>query len=197
MRKYWIIVEGKPQGPFTPEQLKLRRDFAAELPVWTTGMADWTTAGQVAELSALLAEIGPAEETDTVSQTESEEVSATQADVVTNSYERPQRPESSGYGMGGGSRWVAGSTVAESAGEKMPSSYLGWNIAMTLCCCMPVGIAGIFFSAMVSQKWQRGDFDGARKASERAAWCLILSIVLGLVGWPFQMLFQMNSLSGL
>ncbi len=76
----------------------------------------------------------------------------------------------------------------------MPTSYLAWNIVMTLCCCLPLGVAGIFFSSMVAQKWQRGDYEGARKASNRAAWCLILSFVLGLVAWPFQLLFNAASL---
>ena len=162
-KKYWIIVDGKPQGPFSADDLKLRRDFTAELPIWTTGMADWTTVGQVEELRELVGE----------------------------SVELSESSEQSEQSERGG--WVA-EAAAEQQGEPMPSSYLGWNIAMTLCCCLPFGIAGIFFSSMVSQKWYRGDYEGAKKASERAAWCLILSIVLGLVCWPFQMLVQMGSL---
>lgn len=185
MEKYWIIVDGKPQGPFTAEQLKLRRDFTAELPVWTTGMADWSTVGQVAELAALLDEA------------EAEPALRQEPEIQPQSEPQPTvNPVQNGLGRAfAASRWV--SPTEKINGEKMPPSYLGWNIAMTLCCCLPMGIAGIFFSSMVSQKWQRGDIEGAKKASERAAWCLILSIVLGLVGWPFQMLYQMNSLSGL
>lgn len=176
MEKYWIIVEGKPQGPFTGEQLRLRRDFTAELPVWKSGMADWTTAGQVPELAALLEQ--EVVVTEIVSEPAPAEETAQQTHINTAAR----------------TGWVNTAGAAEIDGEKMPSSYLGWNIVMTLCCCLPAGVAGIFFSSMVAQKWQRGDIEGAKKASERAAWCLILSFVLGLVGWPFQMLFQMASL---
>ncbi len=179
-KKYWIIVDGKPQGPFSIDDLRLRRDFAAELPVWSKGLSDWTTAGQVEELAAALENCAPEEVT-------AEEVS---------SPSRPSRPEQSSGAETGGRRWVSEAAVTEE-GEKIPNTYMGWNIAMTLCCCMPMGIAGIIFSSMVKQRWYRGDIEGAKKASEIAAWCLILSIVLGLVSWPFQMLSQLGSLSGL
>lgn len=180
MEKYWIIVDGKPQGPFTPEQLKLRRDFTAELPVWTTGMADWTVAGQVPSLAALLEEVAL------------EEASATQQSQQP-AEQINQQPRETVYLHSGPSGFTPAAAVQAPA-EPMPPSYLAWNIVMTLCCCMIVGVIGIFYSAKVAQKWQRGDIEGARKASDRAAWCLILSFVLGLVGWPFQMLFQMASL---
>lgn len=169
-KKYWIIVDGKPQGPFSVDDLRLRRDFTPELPVWTTGMADWTTVGQVEELRELATE------------------AATENPEQGSGAETTPRAERRGG-------WVAEATVEQ--GEPMPSTYLGWNIAMTLCCCMPMGVAGIIFSSMVKPKWYRGDIEGAKKASEIAAWCLILSIVLGLVSWPFQMLSQMGSLSAL
>lgn len=179
MEKYWIIVDGKPQGPFTPEQLKLRRDFTADLPVWASGMTDWTTAGQVPSLAKELAEISEAEETIEQPQEVHEEA---QQGVYVNTSSNSMYAQFTPAGK------------SQLPTEPMPKSYLGWNIAMTLCCCLPVGIAGIFFSSMVAQKWQRGDIEGARKASDRAAWCLILSFVLGLVCMPFQMLYQMASL---
>lgn len=170
-KKYWIIVDGKPQGPFSADDLRLRRDFTTELPVWTTGMADWTTVGQVEELRELVGE------------------------AVNDDPEQSSEAETAPRQKAGG--WVATETAAVEQGEPIPSTYLGWNIAMTLCCCMPMGIAGIIFSSMVKQRWYRGDIEGAKKASEIAAWCLILSIVLGLISWPFQMLSQMGSLSAL
>lgn len=176
-KKYWIIVDGNPQGPFTADQLKLRRDFTAELPVWYTGISDWTTAGEVSELAALL----DAPETPIrVVVEETEEATV----------EEPQ-PQPQTRLNTASSGWV---NAVEMPAEPMPTSYLAWNIVMTLCCCLPLGVAGIFFSSMVAQKWQRGDFEGAKKASDRAAWCLILSFVLGLVAWPFQLLFNAASL---
>lgn len=174
MEKYWIIVEGRPQGPFTADQLKVRRDFTADLPVWTSRLTDWTTVGQLPELASLLSV------TDGDEPSESEVGRFVEETVGQAPVAATQRAATG---------WIQ--PREEIDGEKRPSSYLGWNIAMTLCCCMPAGVVGIVFSSMVNQKWQRGDVEGARKASDNAAWCLILAIVLGLVGWPFQMLFQM------
>lgn len=174
--KYWIIVDGRPQGPFTPEQLQSRTDFTAALPVWTTGMADWTTAGQVEELAALLGE-QPEPVADYVEE-EVEQVSR----PATEPQEEPQpQPQT---------QWI-NPLQQEINGEKRPSTYLAWNIVMTLCCCTPAGVVGIIYSSLVNQRWMRGNVEGAKKASEMAAWWLILSFTLGLVFWPFQMLFQL------
>lgn len=174
--KYWIIVEGKPTGPFTAEDLRMRRDFTAELPVWTNSLPNWTTVSEVPELAAMLTaeEPEPQEETDYIEVTSEECAQEPQTQV--------------------GSGWVNTSSATIRRAEDKPSNYLGWNVAMTLCCCMPVGLVGIFYSAKVNSRWQQGDKEGAAKASEVAAWCLILSFVLGLVGIPFQMLYSMLSL---
>lgn len=180
MEKYWIIVDGKPQGPYTADQLKNRRDFRADLPVWTSRLTDWTTVSQIEELASLLPDEEEEREEERVEeQPQQQEV----ADFVEQTVEQQPQPQPQTTG------WV--NLNREIAGEQRPSSYLGWNIAMTLCCCLPAGLIGIIFSSMVNQKWQRGDVEGARKASESAAWCLILSFVLGLVGIPFQMLTTM------
>jgi membrane protease subunit (stomatin/prohibitin family) len=59
---YFVAVDGHQQGPF--DQAKLQDAIAqgkltpATL-VWTQGMAKWTPAGQVSELSGLLASVPP------------------------------------------------------------------------------------------------------------------------------------------
>ena len=74
-----------------------------------------------------------------------------------------------------------------------PPTYLGWAIATTLLCCLPLGIASIVFSSQVNSKWNLGDAHGARMSSRRAkqfaAWSagsvgiiLALYLVLALVG---------------
>lgn len=183
MEKYWIIVDGRPQGPFTPEQLKLRRDFTADLPVWTTGMDDWTVVANVPSLAALLEEVAAQAEHDANQQPQQQ-------------FQPQQQPLQSGnvYIEPAPASGFTPRAAMVAPAEPMPPSYLAWNIVMTLCCCMIGGIIGIIFSAQVAQKWQRGDIEGARKSSERAAWCLILSFVFGLISMPFQLLFQMATL---
>lgn len=67
----------------------------------------------------------------------------------------------------------------------MPSTYLGWNIAATILCCVPAGIVGIIYSSMVRSKYNLGDYQGAAKASSNASLWFILSIVLGIIGGVF------------
>lgn len=178
MKKYWIIVDGKPVGPFSPSELKVRRDFTASLPVWCAELPDWTTAGAIEELASLLPSVEqPAEEAP-----EPEKPCPPEIPLRDN---RPQpEPRSSWIPRGA---YVA---AVQAAGEKRPSTFIGWNIAMLFCCCLPAGIVGLIFGSQVNSRWERGDIDGARKASAIAEWCVILSIVLGLVSWPFQLLFM-------
>jgi|ETNmetMinimDraft_26_1059896.scaffolds.fasta_scaffold50141_2 hypothetical protein len=57
MKQWYCTVKGQKYGPISKEQItqwiQQRRLTALDL-VWQEGMADWTAAGQVAELQALL-----------------------------------------------------------------------------------------------------------------------------------------------
>lgn len=75
--------------------------------------------------------------------------------------------------------------------EKCPPTYMVWAVLSTLCCCLPLGVVAIVFSSQVAPKFRIKDYEGARKASERAALWVILSFVLGLITFPLQMLFSM------
>lgn len=49
--EYFVIINNEQQGPFTVDELAAR-GIHATTPVWCEGMADWTVAGLVNELSA-------------------------------------------------------------------------------------------------------------------------------------------------
>jgi hypothetical protein len=51
---WWIAEAGQSQGPFTPAQLASSGRLRPDTLVWTTGMAEWQPAAQVAALAALL-----------------------------------------------------------------------------------------------------------------------------------------------
>jgi hypothetical protein len=54
------------------------------------------------------------------------------------------------------------------------SNYLWQSIAVTLCCCLPLGIPAIVFAAQVNTKLAAGDVAGAQEASRKAKlWCWI------------------------
>ncbi len=51
----------------------------------------------------------------------------------------------------------------------MPKTWLLESILVTLFCCLPLGIVGIINAANVSSKYESGDLEGAKKASQEAA----------------------------
>lgn len=187
MKKYWIIENGKPIGPFTSAELKVRRDFTATLPVWYSGLPDWTTVGELAELACLL----PIPEETAGTESATTEETQNQGQQQEEAQQQPQ------YDFGFNSQWIrpqhqpvnSRSNVMSVNGNQ-PPTYIGWNILMTICCCLPLGLIGIVYGNMVTRRWMAGDTEGAKKASEIAAWCLILSIVMSLVTWPFQMIYS-------
>jgi len=75
----------------------------------------------------------------------------------------------------------SGAPVMQPApGEKIPN-YLVQAILVTLCCCLPGGIAAIVYAAQVNTKQAAGDINGALAASANAKkWCWI-SLAVGIV----------------
>lgn len=168
--KYWIIIDRQQAGPFELDSFETI-EFGPETPVWHEGLADWTPASEVAELNAILLRRtadnrfgGGDERPDVV-------VEAVESENV--KIDTTPRKRDSG------------------AERNRPSNYLGWAIAATILCCMPLGVVAIIYSASVNSKFDRGDIAGAEKASDTAQWLIILSIVLGLVVMPFQALISL------
>ena len=81
----------------------------------------------------------------------------------------------------------AGATAAAAAAlhrqpdEPCPPTYLGWSIFLLICCCSPLSLAAVIASICTSSYYGRGRLDSARKASEVAAWLVMISIALGLI----------------
>ena len=80
-------------------------------------------------------------------------------------------------------------------GEK-PKNYLVESILATLCCCLPLGIAGIVFAAQVDSKWNAGDQRGAIEAAANAKKFTLIAFVLGLVVNGLIWLIQILALVG-
>jgi hypothetical protein len=58
-----------------------------------------------------------------------------------------------------------------------PDNYLWQGIAVTVCCCLPLGIVSLVYSSQVTSKYDRGDYAGALEASENAKNWAIASAV--------------------
>ena len=65
-------------------------------------------------------------------------------------------------------------------GPAIPN-YLVQSILVTLCCCLPLGVVAIVFSAQVNSKLAAGDIAGAQDASNKAKMFAWIGFGLGLV----------------
>ncbi len=77
-----------------------------------------------------------------------------------------------------------------SMGQNQVPNYLVQSILVTLCCCMPLGIVAIIFSAQVNNALAIGNFAGAQEASRKAKmWCII-ALACGLVSNALGIILQ-------
>lgn len=65
-------------------------------------------------------------------------------------------------------------------GGPMPQTYLVLNIIAILFSCL-FGAIGLYFSTQVTQRWNAGDVDGARKSSTTALVMGLIGIVVGAI----------------
>ncbi|MDE6513305.1 MAG: CD225/dispanin family protein [Muribaculaceae bacterium] len=172
MKKYWIIENGQPIGPFSAEELRVRRDFNRELPVWCNELPDWSTVGQLPELACLIE-----------GEQQPEEATVVEEQQTVYETEQPHNDIRQPY-----INIMVNNAPEQINGIERPKSYMGWNIAALLCCCLPAAIVGLIFSSQVNRHWMRGDAQAAVRSSEYAQWAFIISFTLGLVSWPFQLL---------
>lgn len=119
--------------------------------VWREGMPSWVELGRVPELASALTVTGAGGR------------SAPPA-LGADPYRGPQ-------------------ATAAAPGDTDPrvSNYLWQSIAVTLLCCLPLGVVAIIYAAKVEPALRVGDVAGAKAASDSAKlWCW-LAFGLGLV----------------
>lgn len=75
----------------------------------------------------------------------------------------------------------AAAAVAPRPRPACPPSYIGWSVFLIVCCCSPFSLAALIASVCVSSFYARGDMARARKASEWAAWLIMVTIALGII----------------
>ena len=81
------------------------------------------------------------------------------------------------------SRPAGGGYASSGIREPRPHvpNHLVWAISVTLVCCLPTGIVAIVYAAQVNGRLRRGDYEGAKRASDRAMTWAIVSVALGLM----------------
>jgi hypothetical protein len=122
--------------------------------VWRDGMANWIPAHSVPEFSTFFAHQQP--------------VSGQVAQNIGYGQQPGYPPQHVGY------------ATPYSSGVA-PKSYLVEAILVTLCCCLPFGIAGIVYAAQVNSKFQAGDFAGAAAAAESAKKWVLIGFITGII----------------
>lgn len=151
--KFWIYIDGQQQGPYTLEEL-FDKPIDSNTKVWFEGLPKWYPAGTLDELKPLF-----------------------------NNTEVNERNESIEANRVVDTNWVSSPDIPNSTTpvEPCPPTYLGWTIFLTICCCSPISLAGLIASFCVSSYYNSGRIDKARKASEVAAWLIMVAIALGML----------------
>ena len=73
---------------------------------------------------------------------------------------------------------------ADTDTSKCPPSNMVWAVLATVFCCMPAGIVSIVYASRVSGLYHKGDFVGAKRASDRAAYWALGSAIFHMVTYP-------------
>jgi hypothetical protein len=99
-------------------------------------------------------------------------------------------PELAGLSAAAAASPPPGPVYGTMAATQNVPTYLWQSIVVTLCCCLPVGIVAIVYSAQVSSKLSAGDVAGAVDASKKARmWCWI-AFAGGFVGFIAGIILQ-------
>lgn len=171
MTEYWIIIDGRQQGPFSRDQIT-DMNLTPDTPVWRQGLLDWTTLGALADFA------DPSEATP-----------PPVPDPHPWAAPQPQPAPKAPYtGPMQAREPVSGAELGPAP------TYLAWSIVVTLLCCMVLGIVAIIYAAKVSSANERGDYERAWRLSRTTELWLITAFTLGLVTAPFAMALQMGSL---
>ena len=164
--KVWVYLDGRQQGPFEFEQL-LDMPVDQDTKVWFEGLDKWYPAGTLEQMRPLFdGSLTSVRNAHTEPETET-------AREVTEVIEIAEQPA--------GATAAAAAALHRQPDEPCPPTYLGWSIFLLSCCCSPLSLAAVIASICTSSYYGRGRLDSARKASEVAAWLVMISIALGLI----------------
>lgn len=165
MNEYFYIDKATNQqcGPFSINELKAK-NITPDTMVWCSGMADWTTANNVAELSVLF----PQQQT----------TAAYQAPVVNQATTQQSQTNMYDNNVYGQQRPINDGNNLKNV-YPMPKNWLVESILITIMCCPPFGIAAILKASKVESLYYAGDYEGAEQAAKEAKkWTII-----GFVGF--------------
>ena len=195
---YWIVIDGVQAGPMSLDEILKHPALEPETPVWHDGLPDWTVARLVPEIAVKFQPVA-GDAVPPVPPTPADGAPFRYGDPCGNQFppQQPPAPNYNNYGPyynynNAPNCYQPGScTPPDMRNQRpMPPNYLAWAIVVTICCCQLFGIIAIVYAAQVSPAYYRGDYDRAEKMSGNAALWVILSVVSGLIVYPFWLLYS-------
>lgn len=165
---YYIADNGQPTGPFTLEQIRDFHTLAHNTLVWNETMTEWTPAGQIPELVEIINQQWSSHQP--LGQTPPA-YSTNQAYAQNNNAQQQYYPPYPGV------RPI------------MPKTWLAESILVTLFCCLPFGIVGIVKASNVSSEYNRGNYEGAERASRSAKNWTLISFFIGIGQYLLSIIF--------
>lgn len=147
---YYIDDKGEQFGPYTLEIFRLlplrRRSY-----VWSTGMEEWVTAGEMKELDGFIRKSEPT------------------TDIPTDTAEPELLTER-----------TATATEDSVSAEPMPKTWLTESILLTILCSV-IGLIPFFHGMQVRSLYRMGEYEGAARESATAKRWLFIAAAIGLV----------------
>lgn len=161
MLKFYYIDDMTKQqcGPFGTQEL-LSKNIRQETMVWRSGMVDWLRADSVPELAFLfdakipVPKVNVVPVVEEVSKVEQKTFSSGSATVSPNEAFKQSN-----------------STVEE---RSMPKNWMTESVLLSVLCCSPVSVVGIFYASRVQNLYLDGRHDASYRASDLARnWALL------------------------
>ncbi len=180
---YYIVIDGKQQGPFTQEELR-HCNLSTETYIWREGLTNWVKAGTLPELSGILA---PLQGTDNVYVQDIKIESNRADDYRQPPYGQPQAPYGQQYGQ---PQPPYGQPVNQpyENGPIEHTNWLPWAIVATVlgfctsCIGAILGIIGIVQANKANDFYFRGNRVAGDSANNTARTCTIIGLVLAGIG---------------
>lgn len=176
--EYWVSINNNQVGPMSLDEV-IALNPTADMLVWHPGMPDWEKAVNLPELAHLFMPKIETESQQTVDEKPEAEGDFEVSEKANITEE--QQPQ----------KTVPKQEKSPNPDKPCPPTYLLWAVLVTVLCCAVGGIPAIIYASQVKSKYDAGDYAGAEKASEKAAWWLIIAFVIGLIYQPFSVVFAL------
>lgn len=174
MRKFFIHIDGQPQGPFTIEELA-KMQINRFTYVWADDFDDWKQAGEVGELTSILVVTPPPfthPHASPVKNVENQQLMETtpRQEEVQMQEQQPQQDV-----------------------RRRPDTHMTAAVIATLFFCLPLGLVSIIAANDVSTLYGAGDYQGALEASTKASRWANISFVAGILLYIIVLFFYFGN----